>query len=109
MQNWTKKHPTIPSYYYQYFDAPKNIKEALLKQKCHEHAVEDIDLQLQLIETELDIHENDDVPYNREQFEKLNEKKIKLINAKRHHSNGAKAYWYFAEQGYRKIVRDLYG
>ena len=99
MQGWTHQHPTIPSYYYQYFDAPKDVKEACLKQKCHENSVEDIDLQLQLIETELDIHDNDDVPYNKERFEQLNEKKIKLINAKRHHSNGAKAYWYFAEQG----------
>ena len=47
------------------------------------------------IETEIDIEKSQDVPYNGHKLERLKERKIKLINAKRYHQNASNAYWYY--------------
>ena len=70
-------------------------QDAKIKMQCHKHAVSDIELQKEAIETEIDIEKSQDVPYNDHKLERLKERKIKLINAKRYHQNASNAYWYY--------------
>ena len=43
--------------------------------QCHKHAVADIELQKEAIETEIDIEKAQDVPYNGNKLDRLNERK----------------------------------
>ena len=59
--------------------------------QCHKHAVSDIELQKEAIEAEIDIEKAQDVDYNGNKLDRLHERKIKLINAKRYHQNASNA------------------
>ena len=91
---WTKYHPSLQKSFYSTLDAPQDSKDAELKMTCHKHAVSDIDMQMDALEAEIDLEKAQDVPYNEEKIGTLYERRIKLINAKRYHTNASNAYWY---------------
>ena len=65
--------------------------------QCHKHAVSDIELQKEVLEEEINLENKQDIPYNETKLERLQERKIKLINAKRYHQNASNAYWYYLQ------------
>ena len=92
---WNKFHPSLQRSFYADLDCPDDDQDAKIRMQCHKHAVADIELQKEAIETEIDIEKSQDVPYNGHKLERLKERKIKLINAKRYHQNASNAYWYY--------------
>jgi len=94
---WTWKHPSIQDTFYLKIDAPTDADDARIKMNCHQHAVKDFDLQLEMNNLELDmIKDGDEVlPYNLSKFEELEQKKLKLLVGKRFHQNAANAYWFY--------------
>ena len=94
---WTKYHPSLQRSFYSDLECPSDEADASIKMQCHRHAVADIELQKEVIEAEIDIEKAQDVPYNGNKLERLKERKIKLINAKRYHQNASNAYWYFLQ------------
>ena len=67
---------------------------------CHEHAIKDFDLQLEMNGLQLDmLKENGEViPYHVEEYGDLEEKKYKLLLGKRFHQNASNAYWYYLQK-----------
>ena len=68
---------------------------------CHQHAVNDFDLQLNINDLEIgmltDHSSSKEVfPYNETRVEEL--KKLKLLLSKRFHQNATNAYWYYVER-----------
>jgi hypothetical protein len=69
---------------------------------CHQHAVKDFDLQLEMNQLEIDLYKSNDevLPYNVDKVEDLEQKKLKLLLGKRFHQNATHAYWYWlAKEG----------
>ncbi len=69
-------------------------RNADLKMTCHKHAVTDIDMQMEVLVAEIELEKGEEVPYNEDKINALYERRIKLINAKRYHTNASNAYWY---------------
>lgn len=90
-------HPSIQENFYQKIEAPTDIEDAKIKQTCHEHAVQDFDLQIEMAELEMNaLKDGDEVlPYNLGRMDDLEQKKLKLFYGKRFHQNAAHAYWYY--------------
>jgi len=67
---------------------------------CHQHAVKDFDLQIEMNELEMNmLKDNGEVlPYNETKMEDLEQKKLKLLLGKRFHQNATNAYWYYLER-----------
>ena len=70
---------------------------------CHQHAVNDFDLQLNINDLEIgmltDYSSSKEVfPYNETRVEELEAKKLKLLLSKRFHQNATNAYWYYVER-----------
>ena len=67
---------------------------------CHEHAIDDFDLQLEMngIELEMTKDNGNVLPYNEERYEELEQKKLKLLLGKRFHQNASHAYWYWIQR-----------
>ncbi len=63
---------------------------------CHQHAVKDFELQLEMNDLETDmLKDNGQVlPYNESRVDELDQKKLKLLLGKRFHQNAMNAYWY---------------
>jgi len=80
--------------------APETIEEAHLFMICHKQAVDDFDLQLQVVDLEIKgcSDENGVLPYQESKLEELEERKIKLLSGKRFHVNASNAYWYYVER-----------
>lgn len=94
---WTKFHPSLQKNFYNTLNAPKDADDASIMKECHEHAVEDIEMQMQVLDVEIKLEEEQEVPYNKERIEQLLERRIKLINAKRYHTNASRAYWFYCQ------------
>jgi hypothetical protein len=64
---------------------------------CHQHAVTDFNLQLEMNDLEYEmLKDNGEVlPYNTAKADDLEQKKLKLFFGKRFHQNAANAYWYW--------------
>ena len=94
-ETWTWKHPSIQENFYQKIEAPTDIDDARIKMNCHQHAVKDFDLQLEMNDLEMDLLRDGDevLPYNSSKMEDLEQKKLKLFYGKRFHQNAANAYW----------------
>jgi hypothetical protein len=93
--NWTKYHPSLQKNFYQSLEAPQSIEDAKIKMQCHEHAVSDIEMQMDALTSEIDLEKRQEIPYNESKIDTLYERRIKLINAKRYHTNAANAYWFY--------------
>ena len=67
---------------------------------CHEHAIKDFDLQLEMNGLQLDmLKENGEViPYHIDEYSDLEEKKLRLLVGKRFHQNASNAYWYYLQR-----------
>jgi hypothetical protein len=94
---WNWKHPNIQDSFYLKIEAPKNTDDARIKMTCHQHAVNDFELQISMNEMEVSrLKENDDVlPYHLDKVDELEEKKLKLFLGKRFHQNATNAYWFW--------------
>ena len=95
--SWIKHHPNLQPNFYSNLDVPKNIKDAELRMQCSRQAVEDIDLQLAIVDQEIELETNQEVPYNENKLDDCKEHKLKLMRAKRYHNNAANAYWYYMQ------------
>lgn len=66
---------------------------------CHQHAVNDFELQVEMVELEMNMLTDRAVPgevlpYNQDKHDELENKKLKLLLGKRFHQNAVNAYWY---------------
>ena len=95
--SWTIFHPSLQKSFYANLDAPTSTNDAQVKQTCHLHAVDDIGLQIDVVEAELQLEKEQEIPYNQNKMQHLQERRIKLINAKRYHKNASNAYWFFIQ------------
>jgi len=93
---WNWKHPSIQDSFYQKIDPPSDAEDARIKMNCHQHAVKDFELQLEMNDLETDmLKDNGQVlPYNESRVDELDQKKLKLLLGKRFHQNAMNAYWY---------------
>jgi|TARA_R110000822_G_scaffold287582_1_gene408814 hypothetical protein len=66
---------------------------------CHQHSVDDFQLQIEMCSLELSSmfgdNDEDMAPYQVKQMEELEGKKLKLMAGKRFHTNAKNAYWYY--------------
>ena len=47
------KHPSIQDSFFLKVEAPTNLDDAVIKMSCHQHAVNDFDLQLNINDLEI--------------------------------------------------------
>jgi hypothetical protein len=99
-QSWTWFHPSIQESFYQKIPAPTDLDDARIKMSCHDHAIKDFDLQLEMNGLQLDmLKDNGEInPYHLDEYGDLEEKKLKLLVGKRFHQNAANAYWYWMQR-----------
>jgi hypothetical protein len=97
---WNWKHPNIQASFYEKITAPISLDDAQIKMSCHEHAIKDFDLQLEMNTVQMDmLKENGEViPYELDNYGLLEEKKLKLLSGKRFHQNAYNSYWYWVQQ-----------
>lgn len=91
------KHPNIWEKFYEKLEPPTDLEDAHIKMSCHNHAVDDCNLQLQIneLETSMLYDGNEVPPYQISNADDLEYKKLKLLQGKRFHQNAARAYWYY--------------
>ena len=67
---------------------------------CHEHAIKDFDLQLEMNGLQLEMLKDGGelMPYNIDEYDDLEQKKLKLLVGKRFHHNASNAYWYWLQR-----------
>lgn len=96
---WNWKHPSIQESFYLKIPAPEAPFDARVKMNCHQHAVKDFDLQIEMNQLEMDMLKDNGhvLPYNEGRMDDLEQKKLKLLTGKRFHQNAAHAYWYYLE------------
>ena len=97
---WNWKHPSIQDSFYLKIDAPIDLDDARIKMNCHQHAVSDFELQVEMVELEMKMltdHTTPSsvLPYNQDKYDDLEAKKLKLLLGKRFHQNAVNAYWYY--------------
>ena len=108
LRDWKNDmHPCLLPSFYEQLDFPHDNQEAELMRDCHRHAETDIDLQIitvdleiEMINTEIEgkrlIGElNNDEPYKL--LWEAQDKKRRLLYAKRRHLSSSNAYWYFMQ------------
>jgi hypothetical protein len=98
---WIWRHPSIQETFFLKIDAPTNVEEASIKMNCHQHAIKDFDLQLEMNDLEMNMLKDgsgDVLPYNENRMDELEQKKLKLLLGKRFHQNATHAYWYYLER-----------
>ena len=99
-QSWTWYHPSIQESFYQKIPAPTDGDDARIKMSCHEHAIKDFDLQLEMNVLQMDMLMEEDkvLDYHMDEYEDLEQKKLKLLIGKRFHQNACNAYWYWIQR-----------
>lgn len=95
--DWTIFHPNIQRSFYQNLKPPTDLDDAHIMCRCHEQAVEDFQLQIEMVEIELAMlcDNGEALPYNEAKAQELEEKKLKLLSGKRFHMNSRNAYWFY--------------
>ena len=99
--DWTWTHPYIQPTFYQRLPAPKDQADAKEKLKCHKDAIDDFQSQIEIIDLEIETLKEDSgntLPYLVDEDVNLKNKKHKLLQSKRYHSNASKAYSYYLEK-----------
>ena len=94
---WTIFHPSLQKSFYANLDAPKNTSDAQVNKHAITMLLMTSTLQIDVVEAELQLEKDQEVPYNEGKMQHLQERRIKLINAKRYHKNASNAYWYFIQ------------
>ena len=99
-KRWHLKHPNLQENFFQKIEPPSDLDDAQIKMHCHVQTVEDIDLQLEMNEVEMSMcHEDGELlPYNKEDYTKLEEHRLRLYWGKKFHMNARNAYWYYLTQ-----------
>ena len=99
-QGWNWHHPNIQPSFYEKIPAPTDCDDARIKMNCHEHAIKDFDLQLEMNVLQMDMlmEEGKVLDYHMADFEDLEQKKLKLLIGKRFHQNACNAYWYWTQR-----------
>jgi hypothetical protein len=99
-QSWTWHHPSIQPSFYEKIPAPIDAEDARIKMNCHEHAIKDFDLQLEMngLQMEMLMENNKVLDYHMAEYEDLEQKKLKLLIGKRFHQNASHAYWYYLQR-----------
>jgi len=96
---WIHKHPSIQESFFQKIEAPKDANEASIKRQCHEQAVTDFNLQIEIVDHEMSMlkepSDNSLQEPNEEEYADLENRKLKHLMSKRFHQNASHAYWYF--------------
>jgi len=94
---WNWKHPSIQESFYLKIDAPSDAEDARIKMNCHQHAVKDFNLQIEINDLEMETLKDhgEILPYNEGRVDELEQKKLKLLIGKRFHQNATNAYWYY--------------
>jgi len=79
---------------------PIDGEDARIKMSCHEHAIEDFNLQLEMNALEINMLTDggEVLPYNEGRLDELEQKKLKLLVGKRFHQNASHAYWYWIQR-----------
>lgn len=97
---WSWQHPSIQDSFYQKIPAPIDIEDAHIKMSCHDHALKDFELQLEMNCLQADMLKENGVviPYHMDEYEDLEQKKLKLLLGKRFHQNASHAYWYYLQK-----------
>ena len=96
LNGWTLKHPNITESFYYKIDPPTDIEDAHVRMSCHNHAAEDFSIQIEMNDISRSLMPEDDVlPYQEEEFEEMENKRLKLLAGKRFHLTAARAYWYY--------------
>jgi hypothetical protein len=74
-----------------------DLDDAHILCRCHEQAIADFQLQIEMIELELTMltDDGDMLPYNESKAQELEERKLKLMTGKRFQTNARNAYWYY--------------
>jgi uncharacterized protein len=74
-----------------------DLDDAHVRMICHQHSVDDFQLQIDMCSLELSMLCGDDevAPYQVKQMDDLESKKLKLMAGKRFHTNAKNAYWYY--------------
>ena len=77
--------------------APSSLEDAQLLYKCHEQAVQDFQIQIEMVDQESGIihYDGELLPYGENKALELEEKRLKLLSGKRFHLNAKNAYWYY--------------
>jgi hypothetical protein len=99
--DWKWKHPSIQESFFLKLEPPTSPEDAAIKMNCHQHAVKDFDLQIEMNELEMGMlnDANGEVlPYNESRMDELEQKKLKLLMGKRYNQNATNAYWYYLER-----------
>ena len=94
---WEHFHPHIQQSFYQNLRPPTSLDDAHIRCRCHEQAIEDFQLQIEMIDLELAMlsDDGDVLPYNESKAQELEEKKLKLLSGKRFQINARNCYWYY--------------
>jgi hypothetical protein len=99
LNGWTRKykHPNITENFYEKIDAPTDLDDAHIRMTCHNHAVEDCELQIQIHDISCSLkYDNDNIaPYQEEEIDEMENRKLRLLAGKRFHLTAARAYWYY--------------
>mgnify|MGYP001238022325 CR=1 FL=1 len=100
-------HPHLFQSFYENLEFPQDDDEAKLMRECHLHAVNDIDLQItttdleiEMLRTEMEGRQIIGDLTTDELHQRLydtQDKKRKLLFAKRRHISSSNAYWYFMQ------------
>jgi len=94
---WSYLHPHIQASFYQNLIPPVDLDDAHILCRCHEQAIADFQMQIEMIELELAMltDDGDVLPYNESKAQELEERKLKLMTGKRFQTNARNAYWYY--------------
>jgi hypothetical protein len=99
-QGWKWFHPSIQASFYEKIPAPIDWEDARIKMSCHEHAINDFDLQLEMNSLQMSMLMADGkvLDYHMNEYEDFEQKKLKLLVGKRFHQNASNAYWYHMQR-----------
>ena len=78
-------------------EPPTDLEDAHIRMSCHQQAVDDFQLQVDMCEIEMSLlcDGNEVLPYQAAKMDELEQKKLKLLSGKRFHQNARHAYWYY--------------
>lgn len=93
-------HPSIQESFYLKIPAPIDVDDARIKMSCHDHALKDFDLQLEMNDLQTDMLKDGDevIAYHGDEHDDLEAKRLKLLFGKRFHQNASNAYWYWLQK-----------
>lgn len=100
---WKHVHPMLSGYTYKNLDEPTSLTEAHMRMVMHRNAVEDIEIQLKVAETQHSLYLLDGQELQDEHEKYLSKAKkhfhkvVALLNSMLMHKRKAAAYWYWLQ------------